>query len=176
MKANRRLVQVLIFLGVLVLGGYAIGHSLFASGGGGLPREGSKPPSFALLDMDGNTHRLEDYKGKALVINFWGTFCPGCVTETPDLEAQYMKYQDKPFEIVGINLSEDRLAISNFVQQYGVHYTILQDDNRQVERAFGLKSYPTTFFVKPDGKIMDVFVGAMGEQDIDERIAKLLSS
>ncbi|MBM7564445.1 redoxin family protein [Paenibacillus sacheonensis] len=175
MKSNRRLIQVLIFLGVIVLGGYAIGNSLFADGGG-LPRKGSKPPAFALLDADGKTHRLEDYKGKALVINFWGSFCPGCVTETPDLEAQYKKHGDKPFEIVGINLSEDRLTINNFIKQYGVSYTILQDNNRQVESAYGLKSYPTTFFVKPDGTIMDVFIGPMGEQDMDERITKLLAS
>ncbi|MBO7744050.1 redoxin domain-containing protein [Paenibacillus sp. MWE-103] len=175
MKKNRRLIQVLIFLGVLVLGGYAIGNSLFANSGG-LPGKGQTPPSFALLDLDGQTHRLEDYKGKALVLNFWGTFCPGCVTETPDLEEQYKKHADKPFEIVGVNLSEDKLAIRNFIEQYGVSYTILQDDNRQIERAYGLRSYPTTFFVKPDGTIMDVFIGPMGKQDMDERITKLLAS
>lgn len=175
MKSNRRLIQVLIFLGVIVLGGYAIGNSLFANSGG-LPRKGETPPSFALLDEAGKTHRLEDYKGKALVINFWGSFCPGCVTETPDLEEQYKKHGDKPFEIVGINLSEDNLTINNFIKQYGVSYTILQDNNRQVERAYGLKSYPTTFFVKPDGTIMDVFIGPMGKQDMDERITKLLAS
>lgn len=175
MKSNRRLIQVLIFLGVLVLGGYAIGNSLFADGNG-LPSKGSKPPAFALLDMDGKTHRLEDYKGKALVINFWGTFCPGCVTETPDLEEQYKIHGDKPFEIVGINLSEDRLAITNFMKQYGVTYTMLQDNNRQVEQAYGLRSYPTTFFVKPDGTIMDVFIGPMRKEDMNERITKLLAS
>ncbi|GGD69487.1 redoxin family protein [Paenibacillus nasutitermitis] len=175
MKSNRRALQIVIFLGVLVLGGYAIGNALFASSDG-LPQKGDKPPSFALLGTDGKTHKLSDYKGKALVINFWGTFCPGCVYETPDLQKQYEKQADKPFEIIGINLGEDKMTVNNFVKQYGVSYTIVQDENRKVERQYGLKSYPTTFFIRPDGTIMDIFVGPMTEKDIDERVTKLLQS
>ncbi|BBH21039.1 thiol-disulfide oxidoreductase ResA [Paenibacillus baekrokdamisoli] len=175
MKKNRRLIQIVIFIGVLLLGGYAIGNALFSKSDGQLSI-GSSPPEFALLGNDGKTHRLTDFKGKALVINFWGTFCPGCVTETPDLEAQYKKKGDKPLEIVGINLGEDNLTVNNFVKQYGVSYNILHDENRKVERKYGLKSYPTTFFVKPDGTIMDIFVGPMTEKDIDERVTKLLQS
>ncbi|RAP76430.1 redoxin domain-containing protein [Paenibacillus montanisoli] len=175
MKSNRRLIQLVIFLGVLVLGGYAIGNALFASKDG-LPRKGSEPPDFALLDMNGKTHRLADYKGKALVINFWGTYCPGCVYETPDLVKQYEKHKDKPFEVVGINLGEDKLTINNFVKQFDVSYTILQNENNDVQRKYGLKSYPTTFFVKPDGTILDIFVGPMAEADMDKRIEKLLAS
>ncbi|QYR19948.1 redoxin family protein [Paenibacillus sp. sptzw28] len=175
MKSYRRITQIVIFLGVLLLGGYAIGNALF-SPSDGLPRKGDKPPDFALLGSDGKTHRLSDYEGKALVINFWGTFCPGCVTETPDLQKQYEKQGDKPFEIVGINLGEDNLTVNNFIKQFGVSYSILLDDNRKVERKYGLKSYPTTFFVKPSGEIMDIFVGPMTENDIDERVTKLLQS
>ncbi len=175
MKKNRRFIQIVIFLGVLLLGGYAIGNALFGTHDG-LPSKGSKPPDFALLGNDGGVHRLSDYKGKALVINFWGTFCPGCVTETPDLEAQYKKKGDKPLEIVGINLGEDNLTVNNFIKQFDVSYSILHDENRKVERKYGLKSYPTTFFVKPDGTIMDIFVGPMTEKDIDERVTKLLQS
>ncbi|SDW31731.1 Peroxiredoxin [Paenibacillus sp. CF384] len=175
MKSNRRLIQIVIFLGVLLLGGYAIGNALFSSHDG-LPRKGSEPPDFALLGMDGQTHRLADYKGKALVINFWGTYCPGCVTETPDLVAQYAKHKDKSFEVVGINLGEDKLTVSNFVKQFDVNYSILLNENNDVQRKYGLKSYPTTFFVKPDGTIQDIFVGPMAEADMDKRIEKLLQS
>nr|WP_246627853.1 redoxin domain-containing protein [Paenibacillus oenotherae] len=162
-------------LGVVLLGGYAIGNALFSSNDS-LPQKGDTPPDFALLGLDGKTHRLADYKGKALIINFWGTFCPGCVYETPDLQRQYAKHKDKPFEIVGINLGEDEFTVNNFVKQYDVSYTILFDNNRNVERKYGLRSYPTTFFVRPDGTIMDIFVGPMTEKDIDERVTELLQS
>lgn len=175
MKRNRRWIQLIIFIGVLLLGGYAIGNAIFSKSDR-LPGKGSTPPAFALLGDDGKTYRLSDYEGKALVINFWGTFCPGCVTETPDLEAQYKQKGDKPLEIIGINLGEDNLTVSNFVKLYGVSYKILHDENRKVERMYGLKSYPTTFFVKPDGTIMEIFVGPMSKEDIDTRVTKLLQS
>ncbi|CAH1210498.1 Thiol-disulfide oxidoreductase ResA [Paenibacillus plantiphilus] len=175
MKKNRRTIQIIILIGVVLLGGYAIGNALFSSNDG-LPQKGSPPPDFALVGLDGSTHRLADYKGKALIINFWGTFCPGCVYETPDLQSQYEKHKDKPFEIVGINLGEDEFTVKQFVKQYNVSYPIVYDTNRSVERKYGLRSYPTTFFVRPDGTIMDIYVGPMTEKDIDERVTELLKS
>jgi len=175
LKANRKTIQIVILFAVILLGGYAIGNAVFSSSDG-LPKKGDKPPDFALLGMDGKTHRLSDYKGKPVVINFWGTFCPGCVYETPDLQKAYANQGDKPFEIVGINLGEDDLTITNFIGQYDVSYDILKDDNRKVERRYGLRSYPTTFFVNADGKIEDIFVGPMTAKDIDERIKKMLES
>ena len=73
-------------------------------------------------------------------------------------------------------MGEDNLTVNNFIKQFDVSYSILHDENRKVERKYGLKSYPTTFFVKPDGTIMDIFVGPMTEKDIDERVTKLLQS
>ena len=177
MGRNRRKIQIVILLGVLLLGGYAIGKALFVSDDG-LPRKGEAPPEFALLGADGQPHRLADYKGKALVINFWGTFCPPCVVETPEFQRQYEKWQaqGKPFEIIGINLSEDDLTVSNFVRKYGLTYDILRDKRNKIETLYGVRSYPTTFFIKPDGTIMDIYVGGMTEKDIDERVMKLLQS
>lgn len=177
MGKYRRMTQIVIFIGVLLLGGYAIGKALFSSEDG-LVRKGEEPPAFALLGTDDAAHKLEDYKGKALVINFWGTFCPPCVTETPDLQKQYEKWtgQGKPFEIIGINLGEDQLTANQFAQQYGVTYDILLDNGRRVMAEYGVKSFPTTFFVRPDGTVMDVFVGGMTEKDIESRVTKLLQS
>ncbi|WP_274651688.1 redoxin domain-containing protein [Paenibacillus humicola] len=177
MKSYRRTIQIVIFLAVVLLGGYAIGNAVFSdNGSGGLPKIGSKPPDFALLGMDGKTHRLSDYKGKPLIINFWGTFCPGCVYETPDLQSKYAAQDGKQFEIVGINLGEDDLTISNFVQNYKVSYDILKDEDRTVEREYGLRSYPTTFFINPDGKIEDIFIGPMQQKDLDARLSRLLKT
>jgi len=175
MKKNRKTIQVIILLAVVLLGGYAIGKALFSSSDD-RPKVGQRPPDFALLDLNKQTHRLADYEGKALVINFWGTFCPPCVVETPEFQRQYEKWQaqGKPFEIVGINLSEDQLTVANFVEKFGLTYDILRDQRNRIEQLYGVRSYPTTFFVKPDGTIMDIFVGGMKEQDIEERVAKLL--
>jgi len=170
---TRKTVQIVILIGVLLLGGYAVGKTLFASGDG-LPREGGKPPAFQLAGLDGKPYSLSDYKGRPLVINFWGSFCPPCVKEMPEFERQYEKWKGSGLEILAINLSEDDLTVNSFVARFPLSYPILRDRNREVERAYGLRSYPTTFFVRPDGTIEEIFVGGMTEKDIDDRVARLL--
>jgi peroxiredoxin len=175
MKASRKPLQIVILIGVLLLGGYAVGKTLFASGG--IPGPGDKPPEFTLAGTDGQVYKLSNYKGKALVINFWGTFCPPCVKEMPEFQRQFDKWKgNSSLEILAINLSEDDLTVSTFLRRFQLDYPILRDKNRVVERQYGLRSYPTTFFVKPDGTIMEIKVGGMTEQDIDERVARLLKS
>ncbi|MGG4032556.1 redoxin domain-containing protein [Paenibacillus cisolokensis] len=176
MGKARRPVQIVILLGVLLLGGYAIGEALFASDDKIL-KAGERPPDFKLLDLNGEAKELQDFQkdGKALVINFWGTFCPPCVKEMPEFQRQYEKWKDS-LEIVAINLSEDDLTVRNFVSRFKLDFPVLRDSNRMVERRYGLRQYPTTFFVKPDGRIMEIFVGGMTEKDIDKRIERLLAS
>ncbi|GBF72724.1 hypothetical protein PA598K_00989 [Paenibacillus sp. 598K] len=173
MKSARKKIQIVVLLGVLLIGGYAIGKTLFADGNP-IPVAGDRAPEFTLLGADGNVHQLSDYKGKAVVVNFWGTFCPPCVKEMPEFQKQYEKWQDSNLEILAINLSETDLVVSSFLRQFDLEYPILRDQKRATERMYGLRSYPTTFFVKPDGRILEVFVGGMTEEQIDERIERLL--
>lgn len=175
MKRSRKPVQMMILLGVLLIGGYAISTTLFASDGNSIPKVGDKPNDFKLVDLEGNVHELSDYKGKPVVINFWGSFCPPCVEEMPEFEQQYQKWKDKGLTILAINLSEDRLSVDNFVRNFNLSYPILRDVNRKTEKSYGLRSYPTTFFVNEDGKIEEIMVGGMTQQDIDERVERLLS-
>ncbi|MDQ0058234.1 redoxin domain-containing protein [Paenibacillus harenae] len=174
MGKSRKTVQIVILAAVLIIGGYAIGSTLFASDSGGALKAGSEPPPFTLADLNGGTKALSDYQGKAVVVNFWGTFCPPCVKEMPEFERQYAKWKDQGLVILAINLSEDTLTVNNFVRQFDLNYPILRDVNRKTERSYGLRSYPTTFFIGPDGKIMEITVGGMTEQEIDDRIERLL--
>ncbi|WP_028610491.1 thiol-disulfide oxidoreductase ResA [Paenibacillus harenae] len=174
MGKSRKTVQIVILVAVLIIGGYAIGSALFSGKDEGPLKAGSEPPQFELADLDGHVHRLSDYKGKAVVVNFWGTFCPPCVKEMPEFERQYEKWKDQGLVILAINLSEDTLTVNNFVRRFDLHYPILRDVNRKTERSYGLKSYPTTFFINRDGSILEIKVGGMTEADIDERIERLL--
>ncbi|WP_313997769.1 redoxin domain-containing protein [uncultured Paenibacillus sp.] len=171
---TRKAVQIAILVCVLLLGGYAIGKTLFSSDGG--PRVGGKPPDFELAAVDGSVHKLSDYEGRPLVINFWGTFCPPCVKEMPEFQRQYEKWKGEGLAILAINLSEDDITIRNFLKRFDLDYTILRDRDRQTEKAYGVRQYPTTFFVKPNGEIMEIFVGGMTEAAIDERVEKLIKS
>lgn len=172
-KPGKRKIQYAVLLCVLIIGGITVGKAFVSSNDA--IKIGGKPPEFRLLGTDDKVYNLSDYKGKALVINFWGTFCPPCVEEMPEFQRQWEKWRNEPFEILGINLSEDRLTASNFQKRLNITFPILYDQNRATERQYQLRSYPTTFFVHPDGTIMDIFVGGMTERDIDVRIRKLLN-
>lgn len=87
MGKARKPIQIVILFLILLLGGYAIGSSVF--GGDGKPTEGGRAPDFELLGLDGVTHTLEEYKGKSVVLNFWGSWCAPCVKEMPALQAQW---------------------------------------------------------------------------------------
>ena len=166
--------QYLILAAVLFIGVYAIGRS-FASSDGAL-RQGDKPPAFRLFGLDGQVHELEEYRGRPLVINFWGTFCPPCREEMPIIQRQYERWKDQGLQVIGINLSEDRHRVQNFVRKVGVDFPILLDVDRRTERAYGLRQYPTTYFLDAGGVIRDVMVGPLTEEALAERVKPLLTT
>jgi len=171
-KRYRKPIQYVILALVILIGGYAVGRSFFTTSP--VLKPGQAAPEFVLADLEGNVHDLESYKGKPLVLNFWGTFCPPCRNEMPALQHEYDKWKDKGLELVGINLSEDRISVQRFAEGVGAYFPILLDRNKKTEKKYGLKEYPTTFFITPDGEIQDIVIGGpMSEEDIDSRIRRL---
>jgi peroxiredoxin len=175
MGRQRKLVQYIIFAAVLLIGGYAIGNSLFTTST--VLRKGDIPPSFKLVGLDNQVHQWQDYEGKPLILNFWGTFCPPCRNEMPALQKQYEKWKGQGLELVGINLSEDRLTVESFIRQVGVDFPILLDKDKKTEKSYGLKQYPTTYFITADGKIQEVVIGGLlTEEEIETRVDRLMKS
>jgi peroxiredoxin len=175
MGRYRKAVQYIILAVVLLVGGYAIGNSLFTKST--VLAKGDEPPSFRLADLDNAVHEWKDYEGKPLILNFWGTFCPPCRNEMPALQKQYEKWKDQGLELVGINLSEDRLTVESFIRQVGVDFPILLDKDKKIEKLYGLKQYPTTFFISSDGKIQEVVIGGLlSEEEIETRVQRLMQS
>ncbi|MFC4599120.1 redoxin domain-containing protein [Cohnella hongkongensis] len=175
MGRYRKPIQYVILAVVLLIGGYAIGNSLFSKSV--VLAKGDMPPDFRLADLNNEVHEMKDYAGKPLIINFWGTFCPPCRNEMPALQSQYDKWKGQGLELVGINLSEDRLTAESFIRQVGVHFPILLDKDKKTERQYGLKQYPTTFFIAPTGEIQEVVIGGvLTEEEIEERIVRLIQT
>ncbi|MBP1999504.1 peroxiredoxin [Paenibacillus shirakamiensis] len=172
MKRYRRPVQIVILFFIVILGGYAIGSAVLGSHD--KPEVGDKPPSFALLGIDGSVHHLEDYEGKAMVINFWGTWCKPCVKEMPALQAQWEKWKDKGVVILGINAGEDQMTVQNFVDQRGVNFPIVLDSDSDAVRDFGISPLPTTFFVSAKGKITSIHTGELDLETLGNQIEQLV--
>lgn len=172
MGKNRKWLQILILLAVVVIGGFTIGRSLFFDDQ--VPKEGHKAPSFALLGMDDKQHKLSDYKGKVAMINFWGTFCPPCKQEMPAIQKQYEQWKDKGLEVIGVNLGESSVTVQSFIRQNELTFPILYDPDLNIRAKYGVVQYPTTFFVNRDGEITTIKIGEMDERFIEQTLAGML--
>ena len=135
--------------------------STSAYGGQSLtPYKGAQPaPDFELVDVDGDNHRLSDYRGKPLIINFWATWCPPCREEMPSMNRAWSKVKDD-VSMLAINVGEDEDTIFIFSADYPIDFPVLLDRSGDVIRNWPVKGLPTTFVLDREGKIRYMAVGA----------------
>lgn len=141
------------------------------------PREGFLAPDFTLDTLDGNKITLSDLRGKIVVVNFWATWCLPCREETPALEKAYEQYKHSGMVILGLNLTNQDSVndVEFFVQEFGLTYPILLDQDGSVGYLYQVKGLPTTFFINREGTIRTVLVGGpMSETFIRSKIEALL--
>lgn len=172
MGKARKPIQIVILFLILLLGGYAIGSSVF--GGDGKPKEGGRAPDFELLGLDGVTHTLSEYKGQPVVLNFWGSWCAPCVKEMPALQAQWEKWKDQGVVVVGVNVGEDQMTVDNFVKLVDIDFPVVMDTGRDAVRSYGVSPLPTTFFINAKGKVDNIHIGQLDLSSLDEQIGKLV--
>jgi len=108
---------------------------------------------FNLPDLTDGSHALQDYRGKVVLVNFWASWCPPCVYEMPDLERLRETFGDDPFEILAVNVGEQKFRVWKFDGLVGFDLPVLLDPRKEVFRAWGLAVLPTSFLVDADGHI-----------------------
>ncbi len=129
-------------------------------------------PDFSLKDIDGNTHRLADYRGKVLIVNFWATWCPPCRAEMPSMERAWKKERNNGIMILAINVGEDEDTIFQFTADYPVTFPLLMDQDSEVVGPWGVRGLPTTYVVDPSGHIVYRAIGGR-EWDDPELLDKV---
>jgi peroxiredoxin len=122
-------------------------------------------PDFALEDTEGRVHRLADYRGKTVIINFWTTWCPPCREEIPSMNRAWEILQDEDVVILAINVGEDEDTIFVFTADYPADFPLLLDREGEVIAAWPVKGLPTTYVITPDGTIA---YRAIGGREWDE--------
>ncbi|WP_456278473.1 thiol-disulfide oxidoreductase ResA [Bacillus sp. AK128] len=127
---------------------------------------GSIAPNFILKDLEGNEYELENYRGKGVFLNFWGTYCKPCEKEMPYMENQYKHFKDQGVEILAINVNEAPIVIQNFVDRYELTFPVPVDKGDQVLNAYGVGPIPSTFLIDKDGKVVDIITGSMTEKQV----------
>jgi peroxiredoxin len=162
-------IAVLCWLGAIVSAPRAADLSLWTGG---------PPPMLELKDLDGRLHRLSDYRGRVVLINFWATWCAPCRDEMPSIQELKRKLSGRPFVVLAVNLDEPESRIRNFLTQVKVDFTVLLDPDRQVAKAWQARVLPASFVIGPDGRIRYSLVGEINwDHDlVVSRIAELMPS
>jgi thiol-disulfide isomerase/thioredoxin len=131
----------------------------------------SATADFQLEDIKGQTHRLSDYRGKWLVVNYWATWCPPCLEEIPELEVFHNNHKDKDAVVLGINMENigDK-ALHRFVEDQFISYPVIK--TRPASKSvFGrIMGMPTTYLVNPEGEVVARQEGGVTAQDLESFI------
>jgi peroxiredoxin len=137
-------------------------------------------PAFSLQTVAGDSVSLTAYRGKVVLVNFWGTWCEPCKREMPALQTANERYGDKGLVIIGVNLTDDEKlqgvseeGVRKFVAQYNLTYPIALDRDGSVTNAFRVFPLPTSFFIDAQGRIRYVHVGELTLDDVTARFTEL---
>ena len=137
---------------------------------------------FNLTDQYGKEHTLSQYKGKTIFLNFWGTWCPPCRAEMPDIQKLYEEYDQEGEDaliILGVaapNLGKEKSedGIKNFLEENGYTYPVLMDINAELFQAYGISSFPTTLMIDRDGNLFGYATGQLSEETMRSIIQQTL--
>jgi len=137
-----------------------------------LPKESDLPLTVTLNNLNGTTKPISEYRGKLLVLNVWATWCPPCRKEMPSLERLSKKANNSHIQVAGIATDESENAIREFVSQHNITFEIYTDTQKNVKENLGVRVFPETLLVAPDGKIVHRIIGER-EWDSDAMIKAL---
>jgi thiol-disulfide isomerase/thioredoxin len=133
-------------------------------------------PDFTLESLEGKKVSLSDLRGKAVLLNFWATWCVPCKIEMPWLVELQAKYGPQGFQIIGVAMDDSsKEDIAKFAKDMGVNYPVLIGKNA-VADAYAVPAMPESFFIGRDGKIVDKIIGLRGKSDIEDAIKTALNT
>jgi peroxiredoxin/predicted negative regulator of RcsB-dependent stress response len=140
-----------------------------------LDKVGKPAPSFTSEDINGKAVRLDAYRGKYVLIDFWATWCAPCIGELPRLQAAYRTYHDAGFAIIGVSLDESKTAVVDFARARNLPWPQLHNASGSADlvEGFGVSSIPSTYLIDPEGTIIRLDVRGKA---LDEALKRLIKS
>lgn len=138
---------------------------------------GAQAPDFELTSLDGQKVKLSDFRGKAVVLNFWATWCAPCKIEMPWFVDLQKQYGSDGLTIIGVAMDDsDPQKIAQFASEMGVNYPVLLGTNNVSEQYGDVEYLPTTFYINRQGKIVGKVAGLIGKAEIEDDAKKALDS
>ena len=141
--------------------------------------QGAAAPDFELRTIDGKTVHLSDYRGKAVLLNFWATWCPPCKIEMPWFVDLQKQYGGQGLQVIGIAMDDDADKeagkIGDFAKEMNLNYLVLLGNEKVGDAYGGVEGLPTTFYIGRDGKVLNAVSGLVSHSEIEDNIKKALA-
>ena len=137
-------------------------------------QEGRPAPPFTVRDVDGRTVRLQDLRGRPVVLDFWATWCAPCRTSMPDLDEIQQRYSSEGLVILGLSLDEDGVQpVRRFAQSLGVKFRLALANDRVLSEYGPIRSVPTTVFINRQGVVVRRVVGYLDRETMEAFVREL---
>jgi peroxiredoxin len=133
-------------------------------------------PDFTLHAMAGPNTRLQELRGKVVMVNFWATWCGPCRQEMPHLNRLHEKYSRSGFVLLGVNVDDDPRNAAAVAAKLGIQFPVLLDTDKKISDKYELQTMPSTFLIDRDGKVRYVHRGYLSgyEEQYEKQIRELL--
>ena len=125
------------------------------------PWKGGATPALELEDVQGKLHRLSEYRGKVVLLNFWATWCAPCREEMPSMASLEDGLQGRPFKVLAVNVGEGAAAARGFGEKMALRFPLLLDRDMKTTRAWGARVLPASYVIGADGKVAYSYAGAI---------------
>jgi len=176
---RKPVVTFVVAMVVMVMVLFGIERAGRSAGHLGAPRadvEDKVAPDFALQSIDGKTVRLSDFRGKAVLLKFWATYCAPCRIEMPWFVELQDRYAAEGLQVVGVAMDDASPDdIEKFASELGVNYPILVGEETVGNAYGGVQFLPSTFYIGRDGKVVGKVFGLKTKNEIEENIKKTLA-
>jgi cytochrome c biogenesis protein CcmG/thiol:disulfide interchange protein DsbE len=143
----------------------------------GRPNVGDEAPDFTLQILDGEPLTLSELRGKAVLINFWASWCDPCKDEAPGLEMLWRAYQEDDVVFIGIDWSDSELKARAYLEEFDITYPNGRDMGEYIADEYKLSGVPETYLIDQDGIVRWRYIGPIDDfLDLSDRIERLLGS
>ena len=136
------------------------------------PDLGTIAPDFELISITGESVHLSELQGSTVLINFWATWCAPCILEMPILQKSYERYSPELI-VLAVNAGEPENEVRAFAEDLGLTFDIMLDPERDVEKIYRLRGYPTTFFLDAEGALQFQHIGTLTEGQVKDYLVQV---